>query len=174
MNTLKRASLFSCLILLIATLLGCATSPTATSTPQPTSESRNTDGFEFLVNVNNTHPRLGGTVVIMTDLENISNTNLLDVNIMEGQTSITITNEAGEIVWGVTEIRRGTASYTTLPIGYNFNFGGTWTATKEPYFTIPITAGTYTLSVSDTGFFDPSLNMQVPFSVTPIVLVVTG
>ena len=81
------------------------------------------------------------------------------------------------MAWGVSEMRYGTPMNVTLAVGYQFTFDGTWKAGYNPTFsndTIPITAGTYTLTAADTGFFDPVLNTQVSFSETPIQIVVTN
>jgi hypothetical protein len=93
---------------------------------------------------------------------------------MGGETTIQITNEAGQIVWGITRVRTGTTLNTPITIGWYIGGSNTWTATKDPSYTVAVTAGTYILSVSDTGFYDPALNMDIPFSVTPIQIVVTN
>lgn len=131
-----------------------------------------TDGFSFSVSVSDTHPWLGEQVIINTELQNISNTGLVLDN-MGGMTSIQITNEAGQVVWGIAVGRTGTTLNTPISLAWNFGGPRTWTATKDPNYTVAVTAGTYTLSVSDTGFYDPALNMDVPFSVTPIQIVVS-
>lgn len=132
-----------------------------------------TDNFSFTVSVSDTHPRLGEQVIINTDLQNVSNTNLV-LDDMGGETNIQITNEAGQLIWGIARGRTGTTSTTPITLGWNVGGPSTWTVIKDPSYTVPITAGTYTLSVSDTGFYDPVLNMQMPFSVTPIQITVTN
>ena len=161
-----------CLVLAFAGLAGCGASTTGISTALPTNLSRSTDGFEFQVNVSNVHPRLGETVVITTELKNISNT-AVTIQELGGQTMVQISNAAGEVVWGQADNRSGTTLTITAGIGWSFNFTSTWKVGNNAGFTVPVTAGTYTLSVSDTGFYDPSLNMQVPFSVTPIQITVS-
>ena len=173
-NSVKKAFLFSLPILSILALtglFGCA-SNTSSSTPVATSESRMSGGFSFTVSVSNTHPRLGEKVVINTELQNAYNTGVVLQN-MGGETTIQITNEAGQLVWGITRGRTGTTLNTPITLGWSFGGPSTWTATKDPSYTVAVTAGIYILSVSDTGFYDPSLDMDIPFSVTPIQITVT-
>jgi hypothetical protein len=175
MERVNKAFLFSLPILSILALTGLAgcASYTSTSAPVSTSESRMSGGFSFTVSVSNTHPRLGEKVIINTELQNVYNTGVVLQN-MGGETTIQITNEAGQIVWGITRVRTGTTLNTPITIGWYIGGSNTWTATKDPSYTVAVTAGTYILSVSDTGFYDPALNMDIPFSVTPIQIVVTN
>lgn len=174
-NRQKKAIIFSCPLLAILLSIGCigcvSNISYTTSIPQATSESRMADGFSFSVSVSDTHPRLGEQVIINTELQNISNTGLV-LDDMGGMTSIQITNEAGQLVWGIGIGRTGTTLNTPISLAWNFGGPRTWTVDKDPNYTVAVTAGIYTLSVSDSGFFDPALNMDVPFSVTPIQIVV--
>ena len=181
-NRQKQTILFLESLLVILTITGvvaCTSSTTSSITviPVTTSESQLNDGFSFSVAVSNTQIKLGDNIIITTDLQNVSNEHLPQAAIMDGRTEILIRNAAGAVVWGVSEVRMGTSFNEMLSVGYQFTFGGTWKAGFNPEFsydTIPITTGIYTLSVTDTGFFDPALNTQVPFSVTPIQIVITN
>ena len=166
MDRVKKVLLFSLPILSILTLTGLAgyASNTATSTPVSTSESRMAGGFSFTVNVSNTHPRLGENIIISADLQNVYNTSI-PVQELGGTTTIQITNVAGEIVWGRSDFRSGTTLTVAAGVGWNFGFSATWMAGNNPDFTIPVTAGTYTLSAS---------NNALSLSVTPIQIVVTN
>ena len=128
-------------------------------------------GFSFSVSVSNTHPRMGESIIINTELQNVYNTSVVLDN-MGGETTIQITNAAGQVVWGITRARSGTTLTTPVTIGYQVGGDSTWTAATNPDYNVPVSAGIYTLSVSDTGFYNSGGNTQVPFSVTPIQITV--
>ena len=148
------------------------TSPTGTThsqlPPAPASGVSSKDGILFSVAVSNTRLYLGESIDITTELRNASNTNGVTIQGTGGETTLQITNSDGQIVWGTSVGRSGTTPTATITIrpveGRTANL--TWTATTDPHFTVPVTAGIYTLNVSDSGFYDPTLNAQVPFSVT--------
>jgi hypothetical protein len=151
----------------------CCASNTNTYTLLATSESRMSGGFSFTVSVSNTHPRLGEKVIIKTELQNVYNTSVV-IQDIEGETSIRITNEGGELVWGIVRERTGTTLTNLVAIGSKFGGDIDWTVVTDPAYTVQVTPGIYTISVSDTGLYGPVSDMQTPFSVTPIQITVTN
>jgi hypothetical protein len=176
-----RKSLYAVLFvgfLALFAFAGC-TVPASTTThsqlpPAPASGIHGEDGIEFDVTVSNTRLYPGESIDITIEVRNVSNTNGVTIQGADGETTLQMTNSDGQIVWGTTVGRSGTTLAATITIGpiEGRTANITWTAAKDPQFRVPVTAGTYTLKVSDTGFFDPALNAQIPFSVSPIQITV--
>jgi hypothetical protein len=147
------------------------TNPTATLVPK--TESISVDGFSFTVNVNNTKPKLGESVNFSTILKNESNTGLTLPD-LGGQTTIQVKNEAGQVVWGLSDWRSGTTLSSPLAIGWQFGFSQTWIVKTDPSINIPVVKGKYYIGASDTGFDDPVSKQNVRFTLDPIEIDVSG
>ena len=157
-------------ILIVTGLAGCA-SNTSPSTPVPTSTSLTLGGFSLTVSVSNTRPKLRESVVIITALKNINNTNL-PVNAMGGETSVEITNQAGKVVWSMADWRSGTTLTAPIAIGWQFEGNFTWVVNTQTNTTVSITPGKYYLRISDTDFLDPA--SKTPSIVGPIEIQVSN
>jgi hypothetical protein len=146
MSTVKKAIIPSSLlaILFLAGFIGCAAPNSTTSILQPTSESAS-NGFSFTVNVSNTHPTVGETVVITDTMQTPPQ--------FSGQYMDEIINADGKEMAEMD--------------GANI-LGGF--PTSSPGFTFtPQNLGTYTLTASDSA-----VSLPITLSITPIQIVVTS